>query len=117
MSEGIIDIILVVVYLSIAVALGCVVWSVWRGWRKRSKVKREEKFAQQTSVGVALLTVAVLALALLCSSADPLKIAGETYSDSLWLRVADIFVYSIASMLIILVVGVVGFWIRKKILR
>lgn len=113
----IIDIILVIVYLSIITTICCVVWSVWRGWRNRSKVKPEEMLAQRTALGVAVFTVAVVGVSLLCSSAEPLRIAGQMYTDSLWLRVADMFVFTIGIMLLLMLLGMVLFWFNKRIIH
>lgn len=117
MSEFVIDIILVIVYLSVLITLCCVVWSVWRGWRNRSKVKPEEKLAQRTSLGVAAFTVLLVGASLLCSSAQPLRIAGQMYTDGLWLRVADMFVYTIGVMIMLLLLGMVLFWINKRFIH
>lgn len=98
-----IDVIIILIYIMLALAVGSVVWSLYNSWRKRSKTIPEEQLASRTSLIVAALTVAVILVSVLFSSATPLRIAGKMYAESLWLRMADVCMISIFLLLLILV--------------
>lgn len=99
-----IDIIIILIYVMLSIAVGSVLWSLFNSWRKRSKSIAEEQLAQRTSIVVVALVVVVVVVSLLFSSADPLRIAGKMYTETVWLRVADVCMFSIGFMLIISIV-------------
>ena len=54
----------------------------------------------------AMAFVAMLVLAYVAGSADPLSVNGKTFSDAMWLKVADMFIYTVFAMLLAAVVAV-----------
>lgn len=105
--------------LLVAVAFVVTVFSAVSGMRKSRDEARvvngvpAARIAWATAGG----TVVVMLVTLVLGSAAPLTVNGEVYTDALWLRVADMFVYTSLIMTGIAVAAVVfgaTRYIRKK---
>lgn len=103
------DLVLVLMYLMVAVALGVAVYSVVKGSRTRSSEKIVNgvpvaKIAWGTVAFVAVLLVVTF----LAGSSEPLKVNGTLFSDAFWLRLTDMFIYT-SLLLIAAAVVAVGY--------
>lgn len=89
-----IDVLIIIMYAVLAAALGVTVWAVWRTVRIVGKTSGRvhgivvRRINVCVSVGVAVL----LALSFAVADTAPLRINTEAYGDTLWLRVANMFV-------------------------
>lgn len=97
-----IDIIIIAMYVLLAVALGVSMWSAWNGVRTRQR-------RQSTHIGyiTAAAVAALLVLTYATSSTAALRSNGQLFSDTLWLRLADMFIYSSITLIIVCSVIVV----------
>ncbi len=82
--------------------------AVWMGLARVRSIK-SRKAGSITSVrimlGVALGTIVLLLLSFALGSTAPIMANGTTYTDSLWLRVADMFIYSGAVLIVVAAVA------------
>lgn len=82
--------------------------AVWMGLARVRSIK-SRKAGSITSVrimlGVALGTIVLLLLSFAMGSTAPIMANGTTYTDSLWLRVADMFIYSGAVLIVVAAVA------------
>lgn len=113
------DVLIILMWLMLAVAMILTLISVVRG--KRLDMKQEAvvngvpegKIVRITWAGTLLLVILAFAL----SSSVPMLINGEEYADWLWLKVADTFVFS-SIILLAVAIGAVIFgatrYVRKK---
>ena len=113
------DVVLGTMYLLLLSGIGVAVWAVVREARLRA---HEEKVVN--NIRAALLsrsivggTVLLLVLTALLGSATPIMVNGKEYADALWLKVADVFIFS-SLILLVVAIGVVLFgatrYIRKE---
>lgn len=101
------DLVLVLMYLMTAVALGIAVYSVVKGSRMRSS----EKVVNGVPVAkIAWGTIAFVAVSLvatfLVGSSEPLKVNGTLFKDAFWLRLTDMFIYTSLVLIAVAVVAV-----------
>ena len=102
-SVGIADVMLWLMYLAIGVALLATAYSVWHGLRFRRKGDDvvngvpAGKIGWMVAIGFVLCMVITFALA----STKPIMTNGQLLTDTFWLRVADMFIYTS----IILIIG------------
>lgn len=99
---GTVDIILIVVYLTLAAAVGTLIYSVIHSTRMGSKT-----FTTVNGIPVgkilaiiAVAMVAVLALTFALGSGSTLTVNGKPYSEWFWLKTADMFIYTSALLFI-----------------
>ncbi len=82
--------------------------AVWMGLARVRSIK-SRKAGSITSVrimlGVALGTIVLLLLSFALGSTAPIMANGTTYTESLWLRVADMFIYSGAVLIVVAAVA------------
>lgn len=82
--------------------------AVWMGLARVRSIK-SRKAGSITSVrimlGVALGTIVLLLLSFALGSTAPIMANGTTYTDGLWLRVADMFIYSGAVLIVVATVA------------
>lgn len=112
------DVLIILMWLMLLVAIALAIFSVVRG--KRLDLKQEAvvngvpegKIVRFTWLGTLLLVILTFAL----SSSSPMLVNGEEYIDWLWLKVADMFVYS-SIILLVVAIGTVIFgatrYVRK----
>lgn len=115
-----VDIVLICIYLILAASAGVMVFSVVRRMRLGRKmfVHVNGIPAGKIVMSTVLLTLAVLAVTFLAGSGSPLAVNGGTYADALWLRVADMFIFTSLSMIVaaaaVIVYGIVRRWSDAK---
>ena len=96
------DVMLGLMYLVMAVALGVTAYSVWHGMRTRRKGDDIINGVPAGKIGwcVAIGLVVCLVLTFLLGSSKPVMTNGTLYKDAFWLRLTDMFIYT--SILLIL---------------
>jgi len=102
-SPAIADVMLWLMYITLAVAMGVTAYSVWHGLRFRRKGDDVVNGVPAGRIGWLVLTglVLVMALTFALGSTKPILTNGIWLTDPLWLRVADMFIYTS----IILIIG------------
>lgn len=102
------DVLLGYMYLLVAVAVAVAVVSVARGLRMSDKTERVVNGVPAAKIarGAALLLFGALAVTFAAGSAEPMGINGTQYADTLWLKVADMFINTSAILLIVAVAAV-----------
>ena len=88
-SDLFIDVVIIAMYVLLAVAAALCVWSAWNGVRTHQR-RHSTRIAYAVAGGTALL----LLLTYLLGSTRPLSSNGQIFNDALWLRLADMFIYS-----------------------
>ena len=96
------DVMLGLMYLAIAIALGVTAYSVWHGMRNRRKGDDVINRVPAGRIGwcVAIGLVVCLVLTFLLGSSAPVVTNGVRFTDTLWLKVTDMFIYT-STLLII----------------
>ena len=97
MNDILIDIELVVIYLVILVTTVITIWSAVRSLKKRDR-------SQNIAYGVTALLVVCLLLTFLLGSSKPIQLGEKLYTDSFWLKISDMFIYT-SGILIVVAVG------------
>ena len=103
LSPFLADIMLWLMYVTLAVAVGVTLLSVARRLRLRTKDDEIINGVPQKRVArtVAVAFVACLAVTFLAGSSAPVTTNGQLFADTFWLKVTDMFIYTT----IILVIG------------
>lgn len=109
------DLVIVLMWLTLAGALGVAVWSVARIIRSRrtSSGKDFGVPVRKVALGVTGLTVVVMLLSFLLADTSPIRINGHQYSDALWLRMAGMFVFSCLVLLVAAVIAVIVVMVKS----
>ena len=96
------DLMLGLMYLMVAVALGVTAYSVWHGLRTRRKGDDIINGVPAGRIGwcVAIGFVACLAVTFLLGSSASVVTNGVRFTDVFWLKLTDMFIYT--SILLIL---------------
>ena len=94
-SQGIADVMLWLMYIAIVVARMVTAYSVWHGLRFRRK--GDDVVNGIVAIGFVLCMVLTFAF----GSTKPIISNGQMLTDTFWLRVADMFIYTS----IILIIG------------
>ena len=102
-SPAIADVMLWLMYIALAVAMMVTAYSVWHGLRFRRKGDDVVNGVPAGKIGwiVAIGFVVVMALTFALGSTKPIMTNGQLLTDTFWLRVADMFIYTS----IILIIG------------
>lgn len=95
-----VDVVIVAMYVLLVVTLALSVWSAVHGVKTHQR-QRQTRIAYSVAIGVGL----TLLITYLFGSTRPLSINGSLFTDTFWLRVADMFIHS--SILIIIACSVV----------
>jgi hypothetical protein len=90
------DVMLGLMYLMVAVALGVTVYSVWHGMRTRRKGDDIINGVPAGRIGwcVAFGFVICLAVTFLLGSSAPVVTNGVRFTDVFWLKLTDMFIYT-----------------------
>ena len=90
------DILLGLMYLMLAAAVGVMVFSVVRGFRNRRQGADVVNGVPAGKIGWAVVAALLLCLCLtfLFGSSAPVKTNGVWYADTFWLKVADMFIFT-----------------------
>ncbi|WP_314312971.1 hypothetical protein [Hoylesella marshii] len=113
------DAVLVLVGLLLISTVTLTVYTIVTTLRHRHRTASDDNGIPsiRLSYGIAGLTLLLLVVTFLAGSPNALQINGHTYTDTLWLKTADMFVVT-GSMLIVLAVATVIFgatrYYRKK---
>ena len=101
-----VDIVLWTVYALLAAAIGIAVWSAVHGVRthERSKDPLASRRTSMIGYATAALVAVVLLLTFLTGSTKPVVSNGQPFTDTFWLRVTDMFIFT--SILLICVCSV-----------
>jgi hypothetical protein len=96
------DVMLGLMYLVVAIALGVTAYSVWHGLRNRRKGDDVINRVPAGRIGwcVAIGLVVCMVLTFLLGSSDPVVTNGVRFTDTLWLKATDMFIYT-STLLII----------------
>jgi protein-S-isoprenylcysteine O-methyltransferase Ste14 len=103
------DIMLWLMYITLAVAIGVTLLSVVKRLRLRTKDDEIINGVPQKRVArtVALAFVACLVITFLTGSSNPVTTNGQLFTDTFWLKVTDMFIYTTIILIIGCFVGVV----------
>ena len=106
MNDILIDIELVVIYLVIFVTTVITIWSAVRSLKKRDRSQNIVNNIPVTKIayGVTALLVVCLLLTFLLGSSKPIQLGEKLYTDSFWLKISDMFIYT-SGILIVVAVG------------
>ena len=102
-SPAIADVMLWLMYITLAAAIAVTAYSVWHGLRFRRKGDDVVNGVPAGKIGwiVAIGFVLCMLLTFSLASAQPIMTNGQLLTDTFWLRVADMFIYTS----IILIIG------------
>lgn len=107
-EELLAEVMLWLMYALLLVASGVTLWSVVHSLRKRSREQSPTRGvpARPVAYAAAGLLVGTMILSFLLASTRPLLINGEVFDDTFWLRVTDMFIWTLIVMLTVAVAGV-----------
>lgn len=89
-----IDIIIILIYMSVAVAIALTAWSMVRRIQTIGRISGKRQGIPVTLINVTVNAVIllVLILTLLFGDTTPLQTANDEYNDAFWLSVTNMFV-------------------------
>ena len=90
------DVMLGLMYLMVAIALGVTVYSVWHTIRNRQKGDDIINGVPAGKIGwcVAIGLVVCLVVTFLLGSTSPIVTNGTVFADHFWVRLTDMFIYT-----------------------
>ena len=90
------DVMLVLMYVAVVIALAVTAYSVWHGLRNRRKGDDVINRVPAGRIGwcVAIGLVVCLFITFLLGSSAPVVTNGVRFTDTLWLKVTDMFIYT-----------------------
>ena len=90
------DLMLGLMYLMLAFAIGVTAWSVWHTLRSRRKGDAIVNGVPAGRIGwcVAIGLIACLVLTFLLGSSSPVMTNGVRFFDTFWLKTTDMFIYT-----------------------
>ena len=102
-----IDILLWAVYVILTIAIGMAVWSAIHGVRTHERDKDPLASRRTSMIGyaTAALVAVVLIFTFATASTQPVVSNGKPFTDTLWLRLTDMFIFT--SLLLICVCSAV----------
>ncbi len=108
-SPFIADIMLWLMYIAIVVAVILTIVSMARTVRLRTKDEEVVNGVPRTRMAWIVIVAFLLCLVLtfLLGSSEPVKTNGELFTDTFWLKAADMFIYTSLILIIGCFVGVV----------
>ena len=95
-SPAIADMMLWLMYITLAIAIGVTAFSVWHGLRNRRKGSDVVNGVPAGRIGwlVAGGFVLIMVVTFALGSTQPILTNGTLLTDSFWLRTADMFIYT-----------------------
>jgi hypothetical protein len=104
-----VDIVLILTYLVVLAAVGTVVWAMVRRWllHDRSADTSNGIPSRKIAIGVGAFLLLCLLITFLVGSSNPLFINGKSFDSYLWLKAADMFIFTSLTLLIAAVILVV----------
>ena len=108
-GSALVDVLLWVVYLLLAVVSGLIFWSAIHSLLCHQKAVEPTRGVPARAIawGAVTLLAITLVLTFLFGSSKPMLINGQWLKDVLWLKLADMFIYTALIMLVIAALGVV----------
>lgn len=102
------DMLLGYIYLLLAAAIGVTVYSAVHGIRTKGRQDNTENGVPAARITVATwgITAALLIVTFACASTAPIKVNGHDFTEAVWLRLSDMFIYSSAVMILLAVLAV-----------
>jgi len=91
-----IDFFLIIIYLVIAVALCAVMWSVLRTMKIVGKTSGKAHGIPVRRINIAICAsiVIIMILSFIIGSTDPMHINAQSYNNTFWLRMSNMFVFT-----------------------
>ena len=102
------DVLIGYVYLLTAAAVGVAVFSAIHGIRTRSRQGGVENGVPTARINAItwIFTVLLLAGSFACATTEPIKVNGKLYSETIWLRISDMFIVTSGVMILLAVIAV-----------
>lgn len=98
-----IDLIIILMYIALAATIGVTIWSVTRTMRIIGKTSGMVHGVpvRKISIIVTAGTLLLLILSFAFGSTAPMRINAATYTDTFWLRMANMFVFTGVTAIIV----------------
>ena len=116
-----VNIVLGTLYVLLAVAVVATAWSTFRGMRMQEPSERMQHGIPTRRIAwlTAAALLVVMLLAWLLGSTKAIYVNGKEYADAFWLRISDMFIYSVAALLVaagvcVAVSQIAGRWNSKR---
>ena len=102
------DVLIGYVYLLTAAAVGVAVFSAIHGIRTRSRQGGVENDVPTARINTItwIITALLLAGSFACATTEPIKVNGKLYSETIWLRLSDMFIVTSGVMILLAVIAV-----------
>ena len=102
------DVLIGYVYLLTAAAVGVAVFSAIHGIRTRRRQGGVENGVPTARINTItwIITVLLLAGSFACATTEPIKVNGKLYSETIWLRLSDMFIVTSGVMILLAVIAV-----------
>ena len=102
------DALLGYVYLLTAVAVGVAVFSAIHGFWTRSRQGSVENGVPTARINTVtwVVTALLLVITFACASTEPIRVNGKLFTETIWLRLSDMFIVSSGVMILLAVVAV-----------
>lgn len=102
------DVLIGYVYLLTAAAVGVAVFSAIHGIRTHSRQGGVENGVPTARINTItwIITVLLLAGSFACATTEPIKVNGKLYSETIWLRLSDMFIVTSGVMILLAVIAV-----------
>ena len=102
------DVLIGYVYLLTAAAVGVAVFSAIHGTRTRSRQGGVENGVPTARINAItwIITALLLAGSFACATTEPIKVNGKLYSETIWLRLSDMFIVTSGVMILLAVIAV-----------
>ena len=102
------DVLIGYVYLLTAAAVGVAVFSAIHGIRTRSRQCGVENGVPTARINTItwIITALLLAGSFACATTEPIKVNGKLYSETIWLRLSDMFIVTSGVMILLAVIAV-----------
>ena len=102
------DVLIGYVYLLTAAAVGVAVFSAIHGIRTRSRQGGVENGVPAARINTItwIITALLLAGSFACATTEPIKVNGKLYSETIWLRLSDMFIVTSGVMILLAVIAV-----------
>jgi hypothetical protein len=114
-----VNIVLYTIYALVGVALLLTGWSVVRSLRLQGKSGGIQHGVHARTIALSTLALLVLTLVAtwLLGSKEPLNVNGETYDNTLWLRISDMLIGTTLVLMILAVAIILGTVIYRALHR
>lgn len=102
------DVLIGYVYLLTAAAVGVAVFSAIHGIRTHSRQGGVENGVPTARINTItwIITALLLAGSFACATTEPIKVNGKLYSETIWLRLSDMFIVTSGVMILLAVIAV-----------